>query len=257
MLPIDKLVPNDWNPNVMEGGMFDKLKTGMKSLLANKQPIPPITVRPHPKDNGTYQIIDGYHRRKAGEELGLQEMPAAVLKVDDATAKILTATLNYLRGQPDEEKYSELLSGLVTNDAMSLEDLAAFLPEDVDHLQDILEISDAGVEALKLLDEEETEKTGGSKVLTEDNTFVDLHFSVSTSQARIIEKELNRLEDFLQGRNKRGRALEYMAVLSGQTPAESIEPSLAGHKSSSSRASRARRARALIEELKAETYDGD
>ncbi len=51
-----------------------------------------------------------------------------------------------------------------------------------------------------------------------------MKFNVSRSQAEIIEQELSRICSVLEGKNLRGRALEFMAVQSAQTPFVDTRP---------------------------------
>lgn len=214
------LIPNNWNPNVVDQAKMVKLRAGIIRLLKEAGTLPPIVVRPYPKKPGKYQIIDGFHRWKILQELGKKTIRVTVLNVKRSTAKILTSTLNYLRGDPDSKKYSELVAALVSDDGMKPEEIAVFLPEDENTLRDILESSEAGVDAIKFLDD--SGSSGISSSIGESDEFVDLKFTVATSQASVIEQEVDRIESMLTGKNRRGRALEYMAVLSSQTPVEDL-----------------------------------
>ena len=211
------VIPNTWNPNIVDKASMVKLKNGIKLLLDQKLRPPPIIVRQ--LEDGSYQIVDGYHRWVIFKELKQPTIPAYVLNVDEKTAKILTNTLNYLRGRPDEKKYGELISDLINNQGADLEELAGLLPEDRDELVDLLSESNAGLEALMLLEEEETKKNKEKvKEKTDDNIWLDLTFRVSKAQAEVIEKELSRVEATLKGKNRRGRALEFVAVQSSLSP---------------------------------------
>lgn len=53
-------------------------------------------------------------------------------------------------------------------------------------------------------------------------TFEALTFWVAQDQKKVIDDELVRIGALLKGKNIRGRALEAMAVISGQTPVENI-----------------------------------
>lgn len=232
-LPIDDCIPNDWNPNKVDPGKMSKLRTGVAKLLELGGNIPPIVVRPHPSNKDKFQIIDGFHRLVVCQELEQEAIDAFVLDVDDAMARILTSTLNYLRGEPVEDKYGDLIAQLVKG-GMSVEQVAEFMPESSEELLDFVDRSSAAMDVYNILSEqerkaeeeakergdEEDEKDATDK--EEENTFVEVKFLVSGAQARVIESEIDRIEGLLTGRNRRGRALEFMAVNSAQTPIESL-----------------------------------
>lgn len=108
-LPLDAVHPNPWNPNRQTERQFE---AETESILTNGF-IAPIIVRPHPDEEGTYQIVDGEHRYRALVEIVDQQLdgarniptlvadrciPAVVLDLDDANAKRLTVILNETRG---------------------------------------------------------------------------------------------------------------------------------------------------------------
>lgn len=217
-LLVKKLRPNDWNPNVLPAAHMEKLKAGIQELLDAGLRPPPVVVRKHPSGIG-WQIIDGFHRWSVFKELGIKRIPAHVLNVDDKMAKVLTTTLNYLRGQPDEAKYADLIGSLI-KDGSDISDLAKLLPEGEGRLMDLLEESEAGLDALRLLEDQSREllKDEKDEKLTDESAWVDLNFRVSVAQAKVIESEIGRIETSLKGKARRGRALEFMAVNSQGQP---------------------------------------
>ena len=69
-VPIERVVPNGYNPKDDGTSEFQKLKRGikLKGLRA------PIIVREHPHAAGTYEIIDGQQRYTAAKELGYKQL---------------------------------------------------------------------------------------------------------------------------------------------------------------------------------------
>jgi len=109
MLPVDKLVPNDWNPNEMDPKKYELLREEIKKFgwLGN-----PLIVREHPKDSSgeTYEIIDGEHRWRAGKEEGMLQEPCVILEVDPKDeASFRTYALNNFRGEINEVKLAILV----------------------------------------------------------------------------------------------------------------------------------------------------
>jgi ParB-like chromosome segregation protein Spo0J len=207
-----KIRPNDWNPNEMDPAFYGKLKRALAEALAQKRKVPPIIVRPHAKG---YEIIDGYHRHKALGELGETHVNVFSIDADDKNARVLTNTLNYLRGQPNRQKYGQGVVELLEMGA-SLDELAEVLPETRDDLELLLEESNVSMEALAQLHRGENE---GLEELTDsphEDTWVEFKFKVSLEQSEVIEAELARIAAVLKGKNIRGRSLEYMAARSSQ-----------------------------------------
>jgi len=61
--PLDVCVPNSWNPNVVSKDDMNKLELNIADTLLETGTIPPAALRWHPMRDGTYEIVDGYHRK--------------------------------------------------------------------------------------------------------------------------------------------------------------------------------------------------
>ena len=68
--------------------------------------ITPILVRP--KENGLYEVISGHRRWEACKELGMQQIPAKVLYLDDDEATVLMVNSNIQREHvlPSEKAFA-------------------------------------------------------------------------------------------------------------------------------------------------------
>ena len=108
-VPTDKVVPNIWNPNIMDEKEFNL-------LVQNYQKLPgavPITVVE--KSDGTYMIIGGEHRWKAARLTGEKMIGAVVYKegeIDEDLAKFQTMRLNMIHGKIDPKKFVDMYMGL-------------------------------------------------------------------------------------------------------------------------------------------------
>jgi len=109
MVPIDNILPNPWNPNVMEKFMFEKAKQSVRELGF----LGSILVRQHTVD-GYYQILDGEHRWKVLKEEGESQCPVEVIigEMSEEEAKLLTNLINNLRGKDDIFKRAKILEAL-------------------------------------------------------------------------------------------------------------------------------------------------
>jgi len=221
LVSLDRVVPNPWNPNEMPEQLYRKLKAGLKRTLQETgDKIMPIVVRPHPTIPGSYEIIDGYHRWKAFGDLRQDKIGVWIIKASDKMARVLTNTLNYLRGQPHRAKYAKSVIEMLENGA-TFEELAGLLPETENELDQLLEESKISIEAFQALQSDadgdiDQESLGTSDTPFDDLTWTELKFKVTVSQARVIEQEIRRISEQLKGKNLRARALEYMAVQSSQ-----------------------------------------
>ena len=95
--PVDRLVPNTWNPNRMDDWLLGKLR----EHIAKFGFVDPILVRPIPNTQN-YEIIDGEHRWKVAKEMGLKEVPVVVIEgISEKEAKLMTVAVNELKGKSD------------------------------------------------------------------------------------------------------------------------------------------------------------
>ena len=118
-IPVDRLVPNPWNPNKMSDEMLRKEIDSIKEFGF----VDPIHCRTLDE---VFQIIDGEHRWIGAKAIGMEEIPCIMLDVDDTVAEQLTIVLNDLRGKPDEAKLAALVRDLSTRRSML--DLERVLP---------------------------------------------------------------------------------------------------------------------------------
>jgi len=220
-LPVSDCLANGWNFNELEPSAFGKLKEGIKDLLASAEGIPPIVVRRHPDHEDKFQIIDGWHRVLVFKELGLREIDAYVISVNDSLARILTNTLNYLRGSPNKEKHVDYIRELIGS-GVNWDEMTRLLPESE---EDLLRLAnEARINVNELFGSRgEGAPRISSETPSDEQVFVKLEFDVSAAQAKVIEAEVARVAEELDGSNVRGRALEFMAVNSSLTPLSEVQ----------------------------------
>jgi hypothetical protein len=219
---IELCEPNTWNPNKMPPDVRAKVQHGIKHLLDSAGHIPPIVVRPHP-DAGSgfkWQIIDGYHRWDILRQEGVAKIDAYILDVDTKTAMILTDTLNYLRGSPDPDLHAKYYESLLNEQQMPIAEAAEFLPVSESEIQAVVDAY--GIQLISGPTSSMGDYEAKSQEDTDANVFFDVKFYVSKGQAGIIESELSRIGSLLRGKNIRGRALEFMAINSSQTPIDNL-----------------------------------
>ncbi|HEY9703184.1 MAG TPA: ParB/RepB/Spo0J family partition protein [Allocoleopsis sp.] len=128
-IPIKNIVPNTWNPNIMDSQTYNALRESFTEF----GDIDPILVR----DMGDkYQIIDGEHRYKIARELGIDKIQGIVIDASDTQAKRLTQIMNRTKGKDDPEKLMNLLDSLLQE--MSEDELVKGLPYTPDSLASLI-----------------------------------------------------------------------------------------------------------------------
>jgi len=121
LMRLDAMRPNPWNPNRMDEETFAKEILSIQ----NNGFVEPIKIRVTP--DGENEIIDGEHRWRASQKVGLVEVPVVNLgTISDEKAKKLTIIANELRGAPEPVLLASLIKDL--SEGTTLEALALELP---------------------------------------------------------------------------------------------------------------------------------
>ena len=192
-IAIEKISPNDYNPNVVSDDILAKLR----AEIAHKGLCEPILVRMR---DGGYIIVDGEHRWRICRDLGIKEIPCIVEDYDDKEAKIKTVQMNYMRGQAVPIKLAHLIHDL--NKEIKIEDLAKRLPYEKVHLMDNLELLKLPEDFGKTLDDNAKKEEAELPSV--------ISFVVYREQEKAIEEALNiASQDLPEGaKNKKALALE-------------------------------------------------
>ncbi|GAF75843.1 unnamed protein product [marine sediment metagenome] len=195
-IPLAKLRPHPANANVMTEERLEKLAENIR----REGDYPPLVVRPHPEEEGCYQILDGHQRDEVLRRLGHSDALCYLWPCDDRTALMLLATLNRLEGQDDPLKRAALLKELT--DLASPEELAQLLPESATLIHQSVKLLDLDLDAL-LADLQKESPTGtGLRAIT---------FAVTPEDEAVIEEAVRLASAGLEGKNRRGRALAIIA----------------------------------------------
>jgi hypothetical protein len=209
-----------------------KLEEGMKQVVLQQGRLPPIVVRDHPDQAGQFEIIDGFHRWKVVKKLKRPQIDIFSLgKVTESMARILTVTFNRIHGESDPDKYPVLIAQAIeANPDLSLEDLAKLLPETADQLQEVIDSSQVALDLLAdIINDRKAAAAAeaGDDDVVDPERWVTLKFNVPVEVAAIIERELDRIEATLAGKERRMRALEFAFVNSSLTPLEDVQTGVA------------------------------
>lgn len=130
------LVPNDWNPNVLNELKFKALKNSVKQfpeILEGQR----IIVRQHPKEKGKYQILNGEHRNRIATELKFKTVPIGVIdEPDDNKAKLISLALANV-GEEDYDKKLDVIFDIQKE--IDLSEIANLIGEDKNTLATIVD----------------------------------------------------------------------------------------------------------------------
>lgn len=124
-LPVDKLVPNHWNPNTMAESDFKRLVKEIETV--GFIDFPQVV----PTQDGNFLILGGEHRVRAAKELGFETVPCAVLTEsqwdNEDLKKLVTVRLNVLHGKLDPTRMATLYNEMAEKyGAESLKEMFAY-----------------------------------------------------------------------------------------------------------------------------------
>jgi len=148
---ITELKPNEWNPKLKLEEDLDvqqQYEEVVKSIK-NHGLVEPILVRSarDKKELGYYEIINGYHRFLACQELKFDEVIVNDLgEVSDQEAKKLTIVTEEIKIPIDQVKLSQLLKEMLANE--DLDKLIEGLPYSKELIESKIELLDFDWNAL-------------------------------------------------------------------------------------------------------------
>ncbi len=95
-------------------------------------------VRPHPREAGRFELINGHHRKEILGSLGYTEAACVVWDLTDGEALLLLATINRLSGEDSPGKRLKLLEHLAAEMKATAGQIAALLPEEEGTIEKVL-----------------------------------------------------------------------------------------------------------------------
>lgn len=108
LVPINKIIANDYNPNKVAKPEMELLK---KSILDNGFCFPIVVI--YDKEADIYVVIDGFHRYTVAKDyLKLKEIPVVVLKHDIKKRMAATIQFNRARGTHQILDMSKIVADL-------------------------------------------------------------------------------------------------------------------------------------------------
>ena len=108
-VPVTDVIPNDYNPNRQSDHDFELL---CRSMTEDGFTQPVVVVKSKDGVEAPYTVVDGEHRWRAAQAIGLTEIPIVVTPMTLEQAKIATLRHNRARGSEDVELSAALLRDL-------------------------------------------------------------------------------------------------------------------------------------------------
>lgn len=119
-LPVDMIIENKFNPNVMDEFTEVQLEKSMEAYGY----IDPILVAPWFEDGEQkYMILDGHHRLKILKKRGMKEIPCIVVEgLSEVAIKSGAYTFNVVRGRIDMDKVKNLVKSFLSEYGENVKD---------------------------------------------------------------------------------------------------------------------------------------
>ncbi len=128
---IEDVFPNPWNPNIQSV----RVEEATTESIGTFGMLDPLTVRPHPVEEGKYEIIDGAHRQASCMKLGYKEIPVNIIRgLTEGEAKKLTIIANETRGYAEKTALADLLSQIKPEFGDDLIHGLPYYPEELENL---------------------------------------------------------------------------------------------------------------------------
>lgn len=180
-----KVNPNSYNPNLMTDEQFNSLVADFQENGWIGQPV--IVAK---KKNGKLEIIDGFHRWKAGMALGFTKIPVTIFEPkDDDHQKIVTIAMNSKRGEMSPLKLSKLVTEL--SQKYSMQELSTKLGFSMGDLKDQLALNQVTQEFIETLKKQAE--------LREMEVPRAINFAVTSEQIIVINDALEKAKGKSKG----------------------------------------------------------
>lgn len=194
-IPVNLLVAHPENSNFMSAETLSKLRRHIERTGRYE----PLTVRPHPSEDGKFQVINGHNRLRVLGALNYQKAHCIVWNLDDEQTRLYLATLNRLSGNDVPERRAALLENLLAT--FGVNELATLLPDDRKQIEELERLS-------RLELDEFTRRTTTEE---EFRVPVILSFMLEESEAKEVNLALDLILNAENEKLSRSQALVHLA----------------------------------------------
>lgn len=134
-IPVDLLVEHPENSNFMNAETLKKLRRHIEQTGRYE----PLTVRPHPQEEGKFQVINGHNRLRVLRALNYHTAHCVVWNLDEDQTRLYLATLNRLSGNDVPERRAVLLENLLAT--FDINELSTLIPDDRKQIEELRRLS--------------------------------------------------------------------------------------------------------------------
>ncbi len=194
-IPVNLLVAHPENSNFMDTGTLKKLRRHIEQTGRYE----PLTVRPHPWEEGKFQVINGHNRLRVLRALNYQTAHCVVWNLDDDQTRLYLATLNRLCGSDVPERRAALLENLLAT--FDVSELLTLLPDDRKQIEELERLSRLELD----------EFTGRATVEEKFQVPVILSFILDESEAKEVNLALDLILNAENEKLSRSQALVHLA----------------------------------------------
>lgn len=206
-VPVDELKPNTYNPNQQNVDDFDLL---VKSIEEDGFTLP-VVVNSGETDAKLHNvIIDGEHRWRAAQVLGMPAVPVIYKDMDEGTMRASTLRHNKARGKHDAMLESKVLADLVGE--IGADELSSSLNLDPVELDVMMSkaLDFTSLEDLAALGEDDALETLAGRNVTGDNAQI-----VAKRHAMIDSKNALSQQNSNQLANEAGKTVRVELIYHG------------------------------------------
>lgn len=193
-VPLDAIEPHPLNANLMSPDRREKLQRNIE----RERKYPPLVARPHPTEQGRWQLLDGHQRLEVLRRLGHTEAVIFPWPCDDQTALLLLSTLNRLEGEDVPARRAALLAEL--EQLLPPAELELLVPESASEIEELLGLLDLDTDRLLA----DLERQAGERPPAATRL---ISFAVPADCEQEVEKAITKVVETLEGANRRGHAL--------------------------------------------------
>lgn len=194
-IPNELLLEHPENSNFMNADIAQKLRRHIERTGRYE----PLTVRPHPSEEGKFQVINGHNRLRVLRALNYQTVHCVVWNLDDDQTRLYLATLNRLSGKEIPERRAALMDNLLQ--AFDINELIALLPDDRKQIEEL--------ERLSRLELDDLTKQAAPEERYEVPVIIS--FMLEESEAKEVNLALDLIISTENVKLSRGQALLHLA----------------------------------------------
>jgi ParB-like chromosome segregation protein Spo0J len=194
-IPLELLMEHPDNSNFMNAETAQKLRRHIEQTGRYE----PLTVRPHPSEEGKFQVVNGHNRLRVLHALKYEKVNCVVWNLDDQQTRLYLATLNRLSGKDVPERRATLLDNLFQT--FDIDELTLLLPDDKKQ-----------IEQLEQLSHPELDELPGQRTIKEElKVPVMLSFILDETEVKELNLAIDLVLNKEKGNLSRSQALVRLA----------------------------------------------